>query len=414
MVPSPRVDQSLRERRGDLEHAWQAAVIDHRPAPARPEVLASWNRSSTSVATDISAAPVEDPGAVARRWAESPLGRASRVIHDDLHDLAAGGDMMAALTDEHVRIAWLAGGRTMSQRAERVHFCLGGRWSEDAVGTNALALAERTGQLSTVFSAEHFAPIVHDWVCYSAPITDPQTGRFLGVIDLSTVWQKAHPTLMTTVGALARCVEYELRSMAPAPEPVGRDWPPDTGIALRTLGQATVTVDRGHLPVTPRQFEILTVLALHPQGLTLDELIGRVYGDRPVNPSTVKAELSRLRHLLGGRIGSRPYRLVGPVAVDTALALSALEAGDVATALELGGGPMLPLSDSPEVRYWRDQFEVALRDAVIGSADPELLTRLSGLRPDDVAVHEAALGSLDGGDHRRSLVLGRLSAGRMD
>ena len=87
--------------------------------------------------------------------------------------------------------------------------------------------------------------------------------------------------------------------------------------------------------VTPRQLELLTVLSFHPVGLGLDELTGRVYGDRPVSPSTVKAELSHLRHQLGGRIGSRPYRLVGPVDTDHHRVLDALTGGDVAEAVRL-------------------------------------------------------------------------------
>jgi transcriptional regulator of acetoin/glycerol metabolism len=205
------MDQTLCDRRGVLEASWRAGVAEHRQsARGRPEVLSSWQRSSATVQPGIDAAPVATPDDIARRWSASRLGRASRVILDDLTDLASDGDMMAALTDESVTIAWITGGRTMRRRADRVHFSLGGCWAEDAVGTNALALAERSGRAATVFSAEHYAPMVHDWVCYSAPIMDPVTGTFLGVLDLSAMWHAAHPTLLTTVSALTRCVEYEL------------------------------------------------------------------------------------------------------------------------------------------------------------------------------------------------------------
>ena len=404
------MESSLRRHRGELEAAWQTGValdaLDR--ASLRPEVAESWRRSASTVAPAIDCAPVDDPAEVAGRWAASPLGRASRVIIDDLADLAADGDLVAALTDEQVRIAWLAGGTTMRRRAETVHFCVGGRWGEEAVGTNALALAERTGRASTVFSAEHFAAMVHDWVCYSAPVIDPHSGRVAGVVDVSTVWDKASPALRTTVGALARCVEYELERIGPV------EAGPGAGVVLRTLGAARCWVDGQRVAVTPRQLELLTVLSLHPDGLTLDELTGLVYGDHSVAASTVKAELSRLRHLLGGRVGSRPYRLLGPVTTDHGDCLEGLRAGSVPAALAAYGGTMLPASESPEIRSWRDHIDVAVRHAAVESGDAAALVRLGGLRRDDVEVQRAALDALPPGDHRRSFVAGSLYVAASD
>jgi hypothetical protein len=404
------VDERLADRRGELQRAWRARIGGGRgsvTAVARPDVASSWERSAVSVDPDLRAAPVAAPEHVTARWAESPLGRASRIVVDDLRDLAADGDLMAAITDETVTIAWAAGGRRMTRKANRVHFTLGGCWAEGAVGTNALALAADSGRPATVFSAEHFAPMVHDWVCYSAPIVDPVSGRVLGVIDLSTVWDRAHPALLTTVGALARCVEHELAALA---GPAGTGGVVGPGLELCTLGPPAVRVDGAAVTATRRQLELLTVLSLHPDGLTLDELTGRVYGDRPVSPSTVKAELSHLRAQLGGRIGSRPYRLVGPVVADHRRLLDALGRGDVATAAALYRGPMLTVSDSPDIEQWRHHIDVSLRDAVLASGRADLLYLLSGCADDDADVHRATLAALAPGDPRRSIVAGRLAA----
>lgn len=420
------MEQALRERRGQLERNWQVGVAEGSlSVPARPDVLSSWQRSSRSVRADVTSAPVATPEDISRSWAESRLGRASRVILDDLTELADSGDMMAALTDDSVTIAWIAGGRTMSRRAEGVHFMLGGCWAEDAVGTNALALAHQTILPATVFSAEHYAPMVHDWVCYSAPILDPESGCFLGVIDLSTVWQRAHSSYLTTVSALARCVEYELatgdglgrpprRGVTPSLGPASLG-PPSSGQAprgmvLQTLGSPSLQVEGVIVPVTRRQLELLTVLSLHPAGLNLDELTGCVYGDHMVSQSTVKAELSHLRHLLGGRIGSRPYRLVGPVAADHGQVVDALATGDVSTAVALYRGPMLAFSDSPEITNWRHHIDAAVRDAVLQARQPEQLLALGARCREDIEVHEATLDALDRGDSRRSIVAGRLAA----
>jgi hypothetical protein len=407
------MDRSLRRRRGELEERWVSGVRGRKPlAATRAPVATSWARSARSVPDDLPVAPVLDPDDVASRWRDSRLGRASRIILDDLDDLVAQGDLVAAMTDEEVTIAWTAGGRRMARLAESVHFAPGGRWSEDAVGTNALALAQVSRRPASVFSAEHFSSMVHDWVCYSAPILDPGTGRFLGVLDVSTLWSKENPALLTTVSALARCVEYELATdRAPlvpgvALAPTG----PSGDLTLRALGAPGVEIDGEPVHVSPRQLELLTILALHPEGLSLDELTAYAHGDHPVRPATVKAELSHLRQKLGGRIGSRPYRLVGPVMSDVVALVDALDAGDLQATVAGYTGPLLSTSDSPELEAWRTRIDVAVRDAVLRSDDPDALYELSARCPYDVVVHEAALQAVGRRDPRHSVLVGRLAA----
>ena len=64
----------------------------------------------------------------------------------------------------------------MRRKAESVNFVAGGRWDDQSVGTNALDLANRHDTPAMVFSAEHYAPIVHNWVCWAAPVHDLVTG----------------------------------------------------------------------------------------------------------------------------------------------------------------------------------------------------------------------------------------------
>ena len=80
------------------------------------------------------------------------------------------------------------------------------------------------------------------------------------------------------------------------------------------------------LRLTRRQIEILALLALNPDGLDLGELHSRLYGDRPVSQGTLKAEMSRLRALLGGRLESRPYRIGLEVRCDVADVMHRLRA----------------------------------------------------------------------------------------
>lgn len=407
-APGGEMNRELREKRLQAEGSWLAGVKRAiGTSPIRPEIFSSWSRSATRVSIETSYAPMMSPTDVSERFGESRFGRACRVIQDDLRELAETGDMVAALTDQDVTISWMVGGRRMTKAAEKVHFVVGGRWSEEAVGTNALALAEKLVQPSMVFSAEHFLPAVHDWVCYSAPVHDSVTGAFQGVVDVSSLWSKTNPALLTTVRSLARCVQYELDRMEPEAQMTVRN-PELSCLEIRTMGVHSVRRNGVTLKVSRRQLEILTVLAMYPAGLSLDEVTAHVYGDHMVSPVTVKAELSHLRTLLGGAVGSRPYRLLDVVDADHVAILSALNRSDATTALSLYAGSMLPASESPAIAGCRHQIDVALRTAVIASKNPELLFRLSSTCPDDDHVHECARLALSSDDVRSGLVEGRL------
>ena len=89
---------------------------------------------------------------------------------------------------------------------------------------------------------------------------------------------------------------------------------------------------------------------------------------------TVRAELSRLRRILGPEVlHSRPYRLLIDVEPDFVAVTRLLEAGQVAEALDAYTGPLLPSSDAPGVVRLRRRVENELRTAVLTSGDPRLV-----------------------------------------
>ena len=214
----------LHSRRLDAVRAWTAFVEhgDRAEALVRAEIIGSWERSGTAVPLDVAEAPLADESDTAASWNGSPLQVAVSRIEQELRRTAEDGDLVVAITDAQTRILWTYGGRVMRRKAETVNFVPGGRWDENSVGTNALDLAGRTGKASMVFSAEHFAPIVHNWVCWAAPLHDPVTGEQLGVIDLSTTWDRTHPIGLATARVMARLIETAMphsRSLDGSAEP---------------------------------------------------------------------------------------------------------------------------------------------------------------------------------------------------
>ncbi|MCW2840173.1 MAG: diguanylate cyclase [Aeromicrobium sp.] len=67
--------------------------------------------------------------------------------------------------------------------------------------------------------------------------------------------------------------------------------------------------------LTPRHGEILLSLLMHPEGRSASELADDLFGD-PERTVTVRAEMSRLRKVLGSVIAHRPYRIAHDVRAD--------------------------------------------------------------------------------------------------
>ncbi|MCY7397044.1 MAG: transcriptional regulator [Nocardioides sp.] len=407
----------LQTRRLDATRAWSTFVErgDQAAPLVRPEILTSWTRSGGAVSADLSEAPLADEGETASIWQGSPLQSAVESVESDLRRTAEDGDLVIAVTDAQTRVLWTYGGRVMRRKAESVNFVAGGRWDEASVGTNALDLANRTAEASMVFSAEHYASIVHNWVCWAAPVHDPKTGVKLGVIDLSTTWDRTHPIGLATARVMARLIEGALPTSHHHPSALLEETL-DPGLVMTLLGTAETRFDGQRLLLNRRQTEILALLALHPEGLSLDQLHAMVYGDQAVTFSTLKAEVSHLRHALGGQLSSRPYRLQMPVETDVDHVLMLLRRGDVAGAVDAYGGDLLPGTNSPALGELAEYVAVALREALLANPEPDAVVRYSELAPYDTEVVEvclAHLGTIGGRQHPAvPLLKGRLAAAR--
>jgi hypothetical protein len=384
----------LHRRRSLLAQAWDKhvpAICDRRrtnaeQAGVRAEIVASWERSAAHIMPEVDVAPLADADETRLAWETSPLNEAVRQLEPQLLAAADDGELVVAVTDPAARIMWTYGGAVMRRRAEQVNFVPGGRWDEASVGTNALDLALRLDRAATVYSAEHFSSCVHGWVCWASPVHDPRTGQQLGVLDLSTTWDRSHPIGLATAQALAGLLTQEVRTtivVAAAPGDVGTA----AGLLeLKLLGQPCAQLNGARLRLTRRQIEILGLLALNPDGLDLGDLHARLYGDRPVSKGTLKAEMSQLRAVLGGRLESRPYRLGLDVRCDVADVLHRLRAGDVVGATERYGGELLPGTESPALAEFGNFVTVALRNALLAAPHPAAVQKYLEMAPYDLDI----------------------------
>ena len=152
----------------------------------------------------------------------------------------------------------------MRRKAETVNFVPAGRWDDRSAGTNALDLANRLGTPAMVFSAEHYAPIVHNWVCWAAPVHDPVTGRAARrdrPLDDLGPHPPDRPGDRAGAGAADRERHAALRDHPDsAPDDTG-----EPGLTLTLLGTAEARLDGQRLLLNRRQTEILALLASIPR-----------------------------------------------------------------------------------------------------------------------------------------------------
>jgi hypothetical protein len=405
---------SSSDRRGRALSLARAhdAVLSGQPAPAdmRRVIVDSWQRcADAGFDADRGLAPLAlGLEEVQGRWARSPLSVAEPVLRDLLDDVRAEGEQVVLVCDADGTLLWLDGDERIVDAAVEVHLQRGSRWSETAAGTNAMGTALALDHALQVFSAEHFATPVHGWTCSAAPLHDPRTGVLLGVLDLSGPLETAHPHSLALVRAAARMVEGVLAAQPPARVALVAPAALELEVLGRDRALAGVGMDR-RVELSPRHSELLVLLSLRPEGMTAEELAIATHGDFG-KPVTARAELSRLRRVLGPLLLAEPYRLARVADADFLRAGALLARGRVEEALAAYPGPLLPRSEVPLIIEAREALDHRMRSAVLRSGDPTLLYRwVTGpAGRDDLEAARALVAVLGPADDRRAAALSHL------
>lgn len=348
-------------------------------APVRRVVVESWQRSlATGVDPDLGARAAAAATALEELRRTHPLAPTLPLIRRLLVDDAVDAGVLVAISAADGTLLWVEGDPRACRRAEAMNFVPGSDWSERAAGTNAPGTALALDRELQILGSEHFSRAVHSWSCTAVPVHDPATGTLLGAIDLTGGSAVASPQTLALVRATAVAVENQLALL----RLTGLPAPADAEARLAVLGsdrprwQALDADGRPRTSVlTGRHADILVLLIRHPEGLSADHL-AMLLDDKELDVVTVRAEVSRLRRVIGGTyLASRPYRLLRPVASDMGEVFDALQAGRVAAALDAYAGALLPQSASPAIARLRTELSAGLRAAVLARGDLTLLRR---------------------------------------
>ncbi len=142
--------------------------------------------------------------------AGADLVAAARRSFASIGGLLEGTGAMLVLADQDgVLIDAIGDKRTLYDGMD-IHLGIGGKWSEEAAGTNGIGTALFAGEPVFVHAAEHFCAGIKGWTCAGAPIRDPLDGRVIGVVDLSGRPGIFRPHNTALVAAAAREIEKAL------------------------------------------------------------------------------------------------------------------------------------------------------------------------------------------------------------
>ncbi|HEX8520484.1 MAG TPA: GAF domain-containing protein, partial [Pseudonocardia sp.] len=206
------------ERARALHQVYDAVLSGAAPTAAGPGaprslVSESWRRSlAARVDPDHHVAPVTYPerDLDGVRGAH-PLGAVLPLLRSTLVSIADEAVHIMVVTDADGTILWREGANGLLRSADAVGLAPGTRWSEDAIGTNAMGTALAVDAPVAIHSAEHLVRAVHAWTCAAAPVHDPDTGTIVGAIDVTGPLHTAHPAMVALVAATAQLAENQLR-----------------------------------------------------------------------------------------------------------------------------------------------------------------------------------------------------------
>lgn len=214
-IPSKRA----RELRDAWEDFVEERVHDADDDPGLPDVrgpiVDSWRRSreaGVDPSGRLPARSVVEVGGAREIWDEHPLRVVSPLIEHCTAEYLLDTDNLLVVSDAEGLLLSIKGDAQLRNRAaDDMNFVEGALWSEPSAGTNAIGTAMAAAHAVQVFAAEHFTEPVHRWTCSAAPVTDPDTGELLGVIDLTGDIKVVNPLSLALVVATARAVEELLR-----------------------------------------------------------------------------------------------------------------------------------------------------------------------------------------------------------
>lgn len=186
-------------------------------APVRQVVAKSWKRCRVAgmAPDDMPLAPLPVlEGTLIDYRGVHPLINLLPIARDLLGTVVRDSGCIFSIADGQGILLWVEGNTQTRRLVEHVHFMEGADWSERAAGTNAPGTALVIGGPVRIIGEEHFNSAVRRLSCTAVPIRDPESGRMLGVVDVTGGGAASSGPMLALIRATARAMESELSRRA--------------------------------------------------------------------------------------------------------------------------------------------------------------------------------------------------------
>ncbi len=174
-----------------------------------PAVALSWQRCRQRVLD-----PRRPPRAP-RTPSEPPATSQEQLVlvrpaMEDLHQFVEGSGCVVAFATAEGTLLDIVGDAHTARELAEVGFVPGATWTEESVGTNAIALALADAFPIQISGAAHFCAYLHPYCGSAAPIHD-SLGQALGALAIFGRCEDCHPHTLGMVTAAAQAVTNQLQ-----------------------------------------------------------------------------------------------------------------------------------------------------------------------------------------------------------
>jgi PAS domain S-box-containing protein len=278
----------------------------------RPEIARSWRRCLRLPFGPGDAGyrpPVLSRDAAEQlRHEHAGLLEVVRPVLEDLCSLTRGSGFLTLFTDATGRVLEVLGEEGTLQRAQAINLVVGADWSEEAVGTSAVALVLKEGQAVQVSGPEHFWRGFHALTCSAAPIRDA-SNQLVAVLDLSGPTHLAHVHTLGMVVASARAIERQLQLSGVAAALRESHEQLDTLLSMIPDGVLLLDRDLRVVRVNSVAAAILGISREEAAGQSAQQLLGR----QPLLLQVLQSGRAMQDEELLVHAGGRPVRCIASV-----------------------------------------------------------------------------------------------------
>jgi len=129
---------------------------------------------------------------------------------EQLCNFVKGSNFFALLLDEEGCILNAIGDEGILTEAFKMKMIPGAYMDENNIGTNAMSIALQVNFPVQITGTDHYIKAYHQWTCSAARIED-NSGKLLGVLNLTGHIEGAHPHTLGMVAAASNAIEQMLK-----------------------------------------------------------------------------------------------------------------------------------------------------------------------------------------------------------